>query len=191
MYVSAFFRDLLSSYQAEIDDLSFDSEGKHMFAKRRKERAKELDFLLQLIDTNPEMLAALFHGAVQFKQAGALAQLAGNEPEELPEWDQLQAVAGLGADVKALADKVLAHPRGAWLLSVAAVLEFLHAKGLRGAASSDANERDGDDEDEHTSDEGGDDDGVRTSDDSSADPHDKEAGNDWLAEQGFERKDNE
>ncbi|MGQ0710772.1 MAG: hypothetical protein ACT4NV_13630 [Rhodoferax sp.] len=190
MYVSAFFRDLLSSYQAEIDDLSFDSEGKHMFAKRRKERAKELDFLLQLIDTNPEMLAALFHGAFQFKQMGALAQLAGNEPEDLPEWDQLRAVAVLQADVKALADKVLAHPRGAWLLSVAAVLEFLHAKGLRGAASHGDDGQDQDeDADDSPAEEGADDDGVRTSDDASDSPQD--GGNDWLADQGFERKDNE
>lgn len=189
MYVSAFFRDLLSSYQAEIDDLSFDSEGKKIFAKRRKERAKELDFLLQLIDTNPEMLAALFHGAVQFQRPAALAQLVGSEPEDLPEWDALQGVAALSAEVQALAATVLAHPRGPWLLSVAAGLEFLHAKGLRGVATSHDEEDEEETQDSQAEEEDEDHDRMRTSDD--AEENSAEAGNDWLSEQGFERKDSE
>lgn len=190
MYVSSFFRDLLSSYQAEIDDLSFDSEGKNVFAKHRKERAKELGFLLQLIDTNPEMLSALFHGSFQFKQASVMAQLVGRDPEDLPEWDELQAAVTLSADAQGIAKQVLAADKGAWLLSVAAGLEFLHAKGLRGVAqASDDEEEDDDDspgteaEEDHAE--------HLSSDDEGTGGRSDEAGADWLSDQGFERKDGE
>lgn len=188
MYVSSFFRDLLSSYQAEIDDLSFDSEGKNVFAKHRKERAKELGFLLQLIDTNPEMLSALFHSSFQFKQPGVMAQLVGRDPEELPEWDELQNAVSLSADAQGIAKQVLAADKGAWLLSVAAGLEFLHAKGIRGAAQDDSEEEDEDGapqseaEEDHAEHLSSDDEGTGRSD---------EAGAEWLEGQGFEHKDGE
>ena len=187
MYVSSFFRDLLSSYQAEIDDLSFDSEGKNVFAKHRKERAKELGFLLQLIDTNPEMLSALFHGSFQFKQTAVMAQLVGRDPEELPEWDELQAAVSLAPDAQAIAKQVLAADKGAWLLSVAAGLEFLHAKGDRGAApESEENDDDAPEseaEEDHAEHLSSDDEGTGSRSD--------EAGADWLSDQGFERRDGE
>lgn len=188
MYVSSFFRDLLSSYQAEIDDLSFDSEGKNVFAKHRKERAKELGFLLQLIDTNPEMLSALFHGSFQFKQISVMAQLVGRDPEELPLWDELQNAVTLKADAQAIADQVLAADKGDWLLSVAAGLEFLHAKGIRGAAQDSEEEEDDEDapeteaEEDHADHLSSDDEGTGRSID---------AGAEWLEGQGFEHKDGE
>lgn len=189
MYVSSFFRDLLSSYQAEIDDLSFDSEGKQVFAKRRKERAKELGFLLQLIDTNPEMLSALFHGSFQFKHAGVLAQLVGRDPEELPLWDELRNAVTLASDAQPIADQVLAADRGDWLLSVAAGLEFLHAKGIRGAAEAEEDEDAGDDDSDDSDRDA--DDTPLSSDDEGTGRRSDEAGADWLSDQGFERKDGE
>lgn len=187
MYVSSFFRDLLSSYQAEIDDLSFDSEGKNVFAKHRKERAKELGFLLQLIDTNPEMLSALFHGSFQFKQSSVMAQLVGRDPEELPEWDELQAAVSLAADAQGIAKQVLAADKGAWLLSVAAGLEFLHAKGIRGAAP------DREEEDEDAPETQAEEDHAEhlSSDDEGTGGRSNEAGAEWLEGQGFEHKDGE
>lgn len=188
MYISSFFRDLLSSYQAEIDDLSFDSEGKNVFAKHRKERAKELGFLLQLIDTNPEMLSALFHGSFQFKQTSLMAQLVGRDPEELPLWDELHNAVTLKADAQAIAEQVLAADKGDWLLSVAAGLEFLHAKGIRGAAQDSEDEADDEDapeteaEEDHAEHLSSDDEGTGRSD---------EAGAEWLEGQGFEHKDGE
>lgn len=187
MYVSSFFRDLLSSYQAEIDDLSFDSEGKNVFAKHRKERAKELGFLLQLIETNPEMLSALFHGSFQFKHTSVLAQLVGRDPEEIPLWDELQSAVGLSADARGIADQVLAADKGDWLLSVAAGLEFLHAKGIRGAAQ----ESEEDDEDAPETEEQEDHAEHLSSDDEGTGGRSDEAGADWLSDQGFERKDGE
>jgi hypothetical protein len=187
MYVSSFFRDLLSSYQSEIDDLSFDSEGKNVFAKHRKERVKELGFLLQLIDTNPEMLSALFHSSFQFKQPAVLAQLVGRDPEELPEWEELQAAVTLSVDAQAIAKQVLTADKGAWLLSVAAGLEFLHAKGIRGAAQ----ESEEDDEDAPETEAEEDHAEHLSSDDEGTGGRSEEAGADWLSEQGFERKDGE
>lgn len=188
MYVSSFFRDLLSSYQAEIDDLSFDSEGKNVFAKHRKERTKELGFLLQLIDTNPEMLSALFHGSFQFKQPAVLAQLVGRDPEELPEWEELQAAVTLSTDAQAIAKQVLSADKGAWLLSVAAGLEFLHAKGIRGAGQGSEDEDDKDAPETQAEEDHAD---HLSSDDEGTGGHSNEAGAEWLEGQGFEHKDGE
>ncbi|MDT8991664.1 hypothetical protein RQP54_12410 [Curvibacter sp. APW13] len=189
MFVSSFFRDLLSSYQAEIDDLSFDSEGKQVFAKRRKERAKELGFLLQLIDTNPEMLSALFHGSFQFKHPAAMVQLVGQDPEELPLWGDLGNAVALNADALTLAAQVLAADKGDWLLTVAAGLEFLHSRGM-GGSTLDSDEAD-DAEDDAQTQEVEDHAEHLSSDDEGTGGPSEEAGADWLADQGFERKDSD
>lgn len=189
MYVSSFFRDLLSSYQAEIDDLSFDSEGKQIFAKRRKERAKELGFLLQLIDTNPEMIAALFHGSFQFKHPAAMVQIVGQDPEDLPLWGELGNAVSLNADALALATQVLAADRGDWLLTVAAALEYVHSRGL-GTSTVDSDEED-DAEDEAQTAEVEDHAEHLSSDDEGTGAASEDAGADWLADQGFERKDSD
>ena len=45
MKISPFFQHLRSAYQAEIDDLTFDSEGRDVLRQRLAERRKELGFL--------------------------------------------------------------------------------------------------------------------------------------------------
>ena len=48
MSISPFFHELRSAYQAEINDLTFDSEGRDVLRQRLTERRKELGFLLQM-----------------------------------------------------------------------------------------------------------------------------------------------
>jgi hypothetical protein len=79
---------------------------------------------------------------------------------------------------------------GDWFMTVAAGLEYLYGKPAKAAVSdSDSDDQDSDDRtDRDQSDNGGVD-----SDGDSDDSHDgdarHEAGEDWLAEQGFDRKD--
>ena len=61
MIISPFFQELRSAYQAELDDLNSDSEGQYILDKRLAEKRKELGFLLQMMDLNPEMVAVVLH----------------------------------------------------------------------------------------------------------------------------------
>jgi hypothetical protein len=66
MSISPFFQELRAAYQAELDDLNSDSEGHYILDKRLAEKRKELDFLLQMMDLNPEMVAVVLHQAFEF-----------------------------------------------------------------------------------------------------------------------------
>ena len=44
MKISPFFRSLRSSYQAELDDMAFDSEGRNILQQRLTQRRKEIAF---------------------------------------------------------------------------------------------------------------------------------------------------
>jgi hypothetical protein len=80
---------------------------------------------------------------------------------------------------------------GEWFMGVAAALEYMHSKPLsadnRPAANNDDDEQDdnavrGDRDDDHR------DNTAEDGDEADARARD-EAGNDWLAAQGFDRKD--
>jgi hypothetical protein len=90
--------------------------------------------------------------------------------------------------------QILQEPMGEWFLSVAAALEYMHSKPLS-ADNRPAVSKDDADKDEHNDNlsriEGSDDHREATAED--GDEADalarEEAGNDWLAAQGFDRKD--
>ena len=70
MKLSRFFDDLMAVYQAEIEDLKSDSEGKNVLKARLREKAQQLPLLLPMMDSNPEMLAPAFHQAFIFMKIG-------------------------------------------------------------------------------------------------------------------------
>ena len=61
MSLSRFFSNLASAYDAEINDLVSDSEGKNVLAKRLADKRSQVGFLVHMMEDNPEMLAAAFH----------------------------------------------------------------------------------------------------------------------------------
>jgi hypothetical protein len=188
MSISPFFNNLGSAYQAEMDDLSFDSEGKNVLRKRLADKRKELTFLRQMIEISPEMVAVVFHQGFQFKSPAAMEDLVSQEADDLPEWDRLAEVIVLQPWAKDLATEILKEPMGGWLMAVAAGLEYLYNKpGKPLAATQDADDGDSD------SDENQDDDQRDELDDDEDESdahrrHREEAGEDWMEEQGFDRK---
>jgi hypothetical protein len=50
---SFYFEDIFERYSAEIDDLRSDSEGKDVLKKRLRDKHKEFAFLLSMMDTAP------------------------------------------------------------------------------------------------------------------------------------------
>ncbi len=191
MSISPFFLQLRSSYQSELDDLSFDSEGRDVLRQRLAQKRKELGFLLQMIELSPEMVAVIFHQGFQFKKPSVLEHLLAQEPEEFPEWDSLADAIQLSPWSQDLAQQILQEPMGAWFMTVAAGLEYMYSRP--NAASTVVPEDE--DEQDVDADQGlSDEDTGRNVLDSDADAasgaREREAaGADWMAEQGFDRKD--
>ena len=190
MSISPFFLQLRSSYQSEMDDLSFDSEGRDVLRQRLTQKRGELGFLLQMIELSPEMVAVIFHQGFQFKQPSVLEHLLSQEPEEFPEWERLADAVHLAPWSQELAQQILKEPMGAWFMTVAAGLEYMYS---RPNAASTVAHKEEDDQDEDAEEGVADDDVGRSVLDSDADAarsarEREEAGADWMAEQGFDRK---
>jgi hypothetical protein len=178
MHISPFFQALRSAYQAELDDLSFDSEGQHVLHKRLAEKRQAMTFLLQMMDLNPEMVAVLLHQAFQFNAPAMMDHLLTRDADELLSWDELSDSLHIAPWAQPLVQAALGEPTGAWFLTVAAALEYMHQKPMEAAAQAahhdaddDANEAGPEDEEERAARER------------------EEAGNAWMVEQGFDSKD--
>ena len=193
MKLSPYFYDLRSAYQAELDDLVSDSEGKDVLRKRLAEKRNEIAFLVQMMELAPEMVAVAFHQGFRFAKPAAVEQYLGLPQDALPDWHSLAHAVTLEPWAQSLAQTVLREPQGARFLAVAAGLEYLlqHAR-MAPAAQADETERGGDGDDGEDAAEHDDDYSALSADDA-ADPHNsrtrEEASANWLADVGFDRKD--
>ena len=191
MKLSPYFIQLRSAYEAELDDLTSDSEGRDVLSKRLAEKRKELKFLIQMIEISPEMVAVIFHRAFSFKLPAVMNELLQAESDELPEWDSLADAVQLAPWAQALAQEILKAPMGAWFLTVAAALEFMYAKPGARPVTASAHDEDTDGENDGEEDSDGDNDERNEQDDEDEEDarQREEAGQDWMVEQGFDRKD--
>lgn len=186
MNISPFFRHLRSAYQSELDDLTSDSEGKDVLRKRLAEKRKEIDFLIQMMELSPEMVAVIFHQGFQFKLPAVMDDLLSFEADELPDWDRLEGVITLAPWARDLANIVLKQPKGEWFMTVAAALEYMHTKPTHRPPQHDKDEEDDENEDH---DGGADYDSEHDKQEAKAAKLREDAGQDWMVEQGFDRKD--
>ena len=190
MSISPFFHNLGMAYQAELDDLSFDSEGRDVLRQRLADKRSELGFLRQMIELSPEMVAVVFHQGFHFKNPQRMAQLIGQASEDLPGWDSLADAVTLQPWARPLSLEILKEPMGDWFLTVAAGLEYLYGKpGKAPMSAADGDDEDADDDTNRDRSNDRDGDGDGDSDDGNDGDARHEAGEDWLAEQGFDRKD--
>lgn len=175
MNKSHYFEELSSAYSAEIDDLASDYEGKTVLSARLQEKRQEIDTMLQMIDSSPEMVAPIFYGAFTFFQPAVMIHAVQAEPddEEFPAWDLLSASIRLTDWAKPFAQQVLAEPGGDRFLVSAAVVEYLR---LREFSSPEPASASIEPENKSRDDDGEDDDGQDLA----------EAGADWLSDQGFD-----
>lgn len=190
MSMSAFFRALRSSYQAEIDDLASDSEGKDVLRQRLLEKRGQISFLSQMMESAPEMVAVAFHGGFHFEEPAVMEQLLTLESDEFPDWDSLSDAVQLTPWARDMAAVLLKQPQGDWFMTVAATLEYLYHRpsphqheaaneGEHAGSGSRSQTRHLD----HGHDFDADDDHAHRNDQE----HD-EASADWLEGQGFDRK---
>ena len=183
MRTSSFFSQLRSAYASEIDDMTFDSEGKNVPRQRLAARRKELTFLRQMMELSPEMVSVVFHQGFRFKNPALIEHVLSLESDEFPAWDTLSDAIALEPWAQQLADELCKEPMGEWLLTVAAGLEYLFAKPERASAKDHS---EGDDEDAEKGENGGHDGEDEEEKDARAR---EDAGQDWMVEQGFDRKD--
>jgi hypothetical protein len=191
MNITPFFLELRSAYQSELDDLTFDSEGGNVLRQRLADKRKEIGFLVLMMELSPEMVAVIFHQAFQFRLPAVMDKLLSLEADEFPEWHTLADVVLVAPWARELVQTVLKEPGGEWFLTVAAGLEYMAGKpALASAGRDDSEEDEGDDDDEDGDGfEALNGDGERDENDESGAKARKEAGDDWMVEQGFDRKD--
>ena len=89
MNISPFFLDLRSAYLSEIHDLKYDSEGRDVLRQRLAYKRKEINFLIQMMELSPEMVAVVFHQGFNFKLPVVVDHLLTHEADEFPEWSSL------------------------------------------------------------------------------------------------------
>ena len=181
MSISPFFQELRSAYQAELDDLTSDSEGKDVLRRRLNEKRKELGFLVKMIELSPEMVAVVLHQGFRFTQPAVMDHFLTHDADELLPWDVVSEALQIEPWADAMVQEILKEPLGEWFMTVAAGLEYMHHKPLGKAIPQAA----ADEDEDHEAD----------ASDAELDEEEKEArareeaGNAWMVEQGFDSKD--
>jgi len=177
MKLSPFFEDLSKSYAYEIEDLSYDSGGANVLKSRLKVKRDQFTDLLPMIEFEPVMVAPAFHGAFSFSDKALLEKLVAAKPGSFPPWKKLAATMKMEPWADKLAKQALGSKGGEQFMLVAAGLEFIlsgigaaAAAGNAEPAAAPAENK----EREPDSDEAGEVLG--------------EAGEDYLSEQGFDRR---
>ena len=191
MNISPFFRNLRSAYRAEMDDLTFDSDGRDVLRQRLAEKRKEIGFLVQMMELSPEMVAVIFHQGLRFTEPAVMEHLLSHEADEFPEWASVCGGIELTPWACDLTQIILQAPAGEWFLTVAAGLQYMADKpDAAFAGQGGDNDSDEDEDSEDDGAEGPDDYNDHESDEVRGDARDREeAGASWLEGQGFDRKD--
>ena len=190
MSTSQFFLDLRSAYQAELDDLTSDSEGKDVLRKRLTEKRKELGFLLKMIELSPEMVAVVLHQAFKFSKPAVLDHLTSRDSDDLLEWDNIVEALEIAPWAQPIVAQILREPMGEWFMTVAAGLEYMYSRPIGAADRAPEEEADPNEDHDDNREDRRDDSHTEDSDDAEeAEARAREdAGQDWMVEQGFDRK---
>jgi hypothetical protein len=176
---SYYFAELSSSYDAEIQDLLSDSEGKSALKHRLDEKRRELKSLLPMVEFSPEMVVPVFYDAFSFANPKAMMAVVDCEPDDgdFPGWDDVSPLVTVAPWAAPYLAAVLADRAGPEFMVTAASLEFIRQfdHSAPQPVAEDDEDADGERRDD---DDGRDDDGE--------DRDLAEAGDDWLGEQGFD-----
>lgn len=193
MSTSSFFHHLRSAYQAELDDLRTDSEGHDVLHKRLAEKRRELGFLVKMMEVSPEMVAVVLHQAFRFTSPAQMDHLVARDADELPGWDSICDTIEVVPWARGIVQTILKEPMGEWFMTIATALEYMHHKPLTAAERAllvDDDDEDGKEDRDEARNDRHDDNHTEDHDEEEANARAREeAGNDWLAEQGFDRKD--
>lgn len=190
MSVSPFFLNLHSAYQAEMDDLTFDSDGRDVLRQRLADKRRQISFLVQMMELSPEMVAVIFHQGFAFNRPALMDDLLSREADEFPDWSSLSSSIDMAPWTRELVQVILQAHQGEWFLTLAAGLHYLAGKPVAAFAGPVGDDASADDSDEDQDTNGPDDFDNHESDEVRGNARDREeAGANWLEGQGFDRKD--
>jgi hypothetical protein len=178
MKMSAYFHELRTDYEAEIDDLRTDSEGRNVLDRRLAQKRDALKSLMPMMMTHPVMIAPVFHRAFVFEgtHRDVIASVLDAEPGDFPPWAMLESQIGVAGWARPLIELVLAQDGGEDFLATAVGLEYTMYASHAGADALVAHD---DERDRAEGDKGaGDDEGDG----------EEGLGEDFLEQQGFDRR---
>ena len=179
MKLSAFFKELSSSYAYEIEDLKYDSGGADVLRSRLKDKRDQFASLLPMTEEFPVLVAPAFHGAFRFSSKEAMEMLVAAKPAEFPSWAATVATLELAPWSEGLVKSALQSAGGERFMLVVAGLEYIMS-GLGATAAA------GEAEPARREAEKGDTEAEPLRDDGVEDLGD--AGEDYLEQQGFDRR---
>ena len=191
MHVSPFFHNLRSAYLAELDDMRHDSDGKFVLDRRLAERRSEATFLVAMLEIAPEMVAVVLHKAFRFSSAPVMDRLLACEADRLTDWETLRKTIEIAPWAVPTVNMLREQAAGDNFLSVAAALEYMAGNPRHAATHAGDDEDAGEEGTDDTEDQDTDDGRHLSADDlDDADGQTREeARADWMAGQGFDRKD--
>jgi hypothetical protein len=169
MKLSRYFDELSSAYAYEIEDLTYDSGGDDVLKKRLKDKRNQFGDLLMMCTTDPVMVAPAFHRALQFTSSEVLDRVVSSQPGEFPPWEEVAASIDMEPWAEAMVKRALQAPEGDQFLLIAAGLEYVLSKIGASAAAGHGEIVEEEAEEDEDEDLG-------------------EAGEDYLGEQGFDRR---
>lgn len=161
MKISRYFTDLMATYVADIEDMKTDSGGDDVLADRLKEKRSQISDLMPMMNTNPEMLAVVFHRSIKVKKAATILSYLDKEPSKFPKWASIADSVQFQPWATSLVEQLKSNADGEQFLLTAVMLEHLYA--LYEVSEDAAEEME-----------------TEESDDLA------ESGNEWMAEQGFD-----
>ena len=172
MILSRYFHDLHGSYQAEIEDLRYDSEGKDVLQTRLAQKRRELSSIMPLIDVDPVMVATAFDGAFDFEPADAVLfeELLAREPGEFVPWLETAAGVGIADWAEPMIEQALDQELGQDFISTVLGLEYALSRYNDPYHQEEAQDGDDDAPDEHEA------------------PGDEVRIDDYLEQHGFDRR---
>lgn len=127
MRISRYFTDLMATYVADIDDLKTDSGGEDVLTDRLIEKRSQLTDLMPMINTNPEMLAIIFHRSVIVKKPEVIMSYLDKEPAKFPSWDTISPSVQFQPWSTSLVEKLKTEVGGEHFLLTTVMLEHLYA----------------------------------------------------------------
>jgi len=179
MNKSHYFAELFESYQSEIDDLRYDSEGKNVLKSRLALKRSVFSDLMPMIGFSPEMVISVFHGSMVAHNPKLMQQVIQGSPEgELLAWQDVAPHVTFTPEMAPLVQIALKAPGGDEFMVIAAGLLYLSTSHAVDGVAQDVNvavEADVPSENAE-GDEDEDFDGEAPQ------------GEDWLSDQGFDRR---
>jgi hypothetical protein len=134
-----------------------------------------------MMDLNPEMVAVVLHQAFEFHAPELMAHFITRDADDLLSWEALSEGVRIAPWAQPMVKQILAEPVGAWFMTVAAALEYMHGTPMRDIAQSNAADADEDLQNVER--------GDQAEQDEEREAREREeAGNAWMVEQGFDSK---